>query len=55
MSKSKCQRNVKLQNPWFDKRSTELTPKAHHDFILPYFQAVILSLSKDGLWISFEL
>jgi hypothetical protein len=29
--------------------------QAHHDFILQDFQTVILSLSKDGLWISFEL
>ncbi len=43
--------NVKVQDQWFDKRSTELTPKAHHDSILQYFQTVILSLSKDGLWI----
>jgi hypothetical protein len=43
--------NVKVQNQRFDKRSTELTPKAHHDFILQHFQPVILSLSKDELLI----
>ena len=25
--------NVKVQSQWFDKRSTELTPKARHDFL----------------------
>jgi hypothetical protein len=25
--------------------------QAHHDFILQHFQTVILSLSKDELWI----
>jgi len=38
--------NVKDQSSWFDKRSTELTPKAHHDFILNDF---ILSMSKDEI------
>jgi len=42
--------NVKVQNQWFDKRSTELTPKSHHDFILQHFQTIILNLSKDELW-----
>jgi hypothetical protein len=49
------QANVKLQNQWFDKRSTELTPKSHDDFVFRYFETVILSLSKDELWLSFEI
>jgi len=40
--------NVKVQKLWFDKRSTELTPKSHHDFISPLYQKIILSLSKDS-------
>jgi hypothetical protein len=47
--------NIKVQNQWFDKRSNELTPKSHHDYILQHFETAILTLSKDGLWISFEL
>ena len=29
--------------------------QAHHDFILQHIQTVILSLSKDGLWIWFDI
>ena len=43
--------NVKVQTQWFDKRSTELMPKSHHDIILQHFQTVILSVSKDEIWI----
>jgi hypothetical protein len=39
--------NVKVQI----NGSPELTPKSHHGFILQHFQTVILSLSKDGIWI----
>jgi len=28
--------------------------QTHHDFILQHFQTVILSLSKDELWIWFD-
>jgi len=35
------------------KRSTELTPKSHHDLILQHVRDTILSLSKDENWVSF--
>ena len=39
--------NVKVQNQWFDKLTMV--------FILQHFQAIILSLSKDEFWISFDI
>jgi hypothetical protein len=43
--------NAKAESSWFEKRSTELTPKSHHDFILTHIQDIVLSLSKDDIWI----
>ena len=35
--------------------SQYMVRQAHHDLRVKHFQTVILSLSKDGFWISFEL
>jgi len=39
--------NVKVQNQWFDKLTI--------GFIFQHFQKVILSLSKDEIWICFDI
>jgi hypothetical protein len=33
---TECPMDVKVDNQWFNKRSTELTPKSHHNFTLAF-------------------
>jgi len=39
------------QMPKECQSSKLMVRQAHHDFIVQHFQTIILSLSKDGLWI----